>query len=100
MQAKTDQNWHISFPNTPYPDLVLPDQTALSEQLTVQNSFLLFGCRTGLCGTCLVKVVGDIPLPEADEVEVLQIIAGDIPEARLACQIRLTADIALYPYAV
>ena len=90
----------ISFPNTPFPDIFLEDKARLAEQLTVQNSPILFGCRTGLCGTCLVKVTGDITLPLPEEAEVLQILAPDDPQARLACQIELTADIAIAAYEV
>jgi ferredoxin len=53
-----------------------------------------------LCGTCLVKVKGDIPPPQAEEQEVLDILASADPQARLACQIDLTADITIEAYAL
>ena len=90
----------VSFPNTPFPDLLLGDKVRLAEQLTIQNSPILFGCRTGLCGTCLVKVTGHIAAPLSEEAEVLQILAPDDPQARLACQIELTADIEIAAYEV
>ncbi|MBC6436085.1 2Fe-2S iron-sulfur cluster binding domain-containing protein, partial [Nostoc sp. HG1] len=43
---------------------LIPHQN-LSEHLTIQNSPVLFGCRTGICGTCLVEVNGTIPSPNA-----------------------------------
>ncbi|MBD2414933.1 ferredoxin [Nostoc calcicola FACHB-389] len=90
----------ISFADTSFPELRLKPHDALGEYLTVQNSPVLFGCRTGLCGTCLVKVKGDIPPPQAEEQEVLQILASADPQARLACQIDLTGDITIQAYAV
>lgn len=85
----------VSFPGTNYAPLTLEKNENLSEHLTVQNSPVLFGCRTGVCGTCLVVVEGDIPPPSEEEKEVLEILApGDI-RARLACQLNLTNDIAI-----
>jgi ferredoxin len=85
----------IHFPGTTYPALTLAADQSLSEHLTVQNSPVLFGCRTGICGTCLVEVLGDIPPPSADEQEVLDAIAPNHPTARLACQLRLTTDLEI-----
>ncbi|NJN72479.1 MAG: (2Fe-2S)-binding protein [Limnothrix sp. RL_2_0] len=88
----------ISFPNSIFPSISLEKYDVLSEKLTVQNSPILFGCRTGLCGTCLVAVTGDIPLPKVEEMELLEILAPNDPQARLACQIELTTDIAIATY--
>jgi len=90
----------ISFPNTNFPPINLEPHQSLSEYLTVENSPVLFGCRTGLCGTCLVEAIGDIPPPTNEEQEVLEILAPDSPHARLACQIDLTQDIAIKSYEV
>jgi ferredoxin len=88
----------ISFPNSDFPPISLTKYDRLSEKLTVQNSPILFGCRTGLCGTCLVKVTGEIPPSKAEEQELLDILAPNDSQARLACQIELTADIAIATY--
>ena len=90
----------IFFPNTNFPPIKLKPHEPLSEYLTVENSPVLFGCRTGLCGTCLVEVIGDIPPPTEEEKELLEILAPDNPSARLACQVNLTQDIVLKSYAV
>jgi len=91
--------WRVEFPHTAWPALELPDLTALSEALSVDNSPLLFGCRSGLCGTCLIEVEqsgeGQLMPPSADEVETLSIYAPDNPRARLACQIHLSADLRI-----
>ncbi|MBE9174200.1 (2Fe-2S)-binding protein [Synechocystis salina LEGE 06155] len=88
----------ISFPETKFPSLLLQFNARLGEYLTPENSPILFGCRTGLCGTCLVKVVGKIPPPEAEERELLAILAPDDAQARLACQIKLKGDITIKSY--
>ncbi|MBD2654178.1 (2Fe-2S)-binding protein [Synechocystis sp. FACHB-383] len=88
----------ISFPESNFSPLSLQFNARLGEYLTLENSPILFGCRTGLCGTCLVRVVGEIPPPGAEEKELLAILSPDDAQARLACQIRLTGDIAIRTY--
>ena len=85
----------ISFPGTNYPPISLPIHENLSEHLTIKNSPVLFGCRTGICGTCLVEVIGDIPAAKADEQEMLDTLASEVENARLACQINLTNDVEI-----
>jgi ferredoxin len=67
----------------------------LSENLTIHNSPVLFGCRTGICGTCLVEAIGDIPAAKSDEQEMLDKLAPNVKNARLACQIDLAANIQM-----
>jgi ferredoxin len=87
----------VSFSPESHPPVGLARGSVLSEHLTLENSPVLFGCRTGICGTCLVEVEeevsGRLPAPSADESELLEIIAPDISRARLACQLELRADI-------
>ncbi|MBL1178141.1 2Fe-2S iron-sulfur cluster-binding protein [Pantanalinema sp. GBBB05] len=85
----------IRFPATGYPAITLAAHVPLSHHLTLQNSPVLFGCRTGICGTCLVEVTGDLPPPDADEQEMLDALAPGAVNVRLACQIDLVADIAI-----
>ena len=85
----------ISFPETNYPPLILPPHQNLSEHLTIQNSPVFFGCRTGICGTCLVEVIGDIPAAKADEQEMLDTLVPNVLNARLACQIDLTNNVEI-----
>ncbi|MDZ8053028.1 MAG: 2Fe-2S iron-sulfur cluster binding domain-containing protein [Aulosira sp. ZfuVER01] len=86
---------NISFPETDYLPISLQPHQNLSEQLTIQNSPVLFGCRTGICGTCLVEVIGEIPPPQPDEREMLDTLAPTYPHARLACQLDLTANVEI-----
>ncbi|MBD2209026.1 (2Fe-2S)-binding protein [Nostoc linckia FACHB-104] len=85
----------ISFPETNYSSINLSPHQNLSEHLTIQNSPVLFGCRTGICGTCLVEVIGEIPPPKPDEQEMLDALAPDNKKARLVCQIELTNNIEI-----
>jgi len=89
----------ICFPESNYQQITLEKHQKLSEHLTIQNSPVLFGCRTGICGTCLVLVEGDIPPPSEEEKEILEIFAPGNQQARLACQIDLTNDIEIKVYA-
>lgn len=88
----------ISFLNTNYPPVTLNSHTPLANDLTVQNSPILFGCRTGICGTCLVTVTGETPPPDTDEQELLEVLAPNCPNARLACQLDVTHDLEICPY--
>jgi ferredoxin len=78
----------------------LPRHTPLAEALDVTNSPLLFGCRTGACGTCMIEVepAGALPPPSDDERELLEIFAPGDPKARLACQLDLACDLRCRPH--
>lgn len=88
----------VHFAGTEYEPLTLEKHSNLSEYLTVQNSPVLFGCRTGICGTCLVVVKGDIPPPSEAEKEILDTLAPGNNQVRLACQLNLTSDIQILPF--
>ncbi|HEY6403349.1 MAG TPA: 2Fe-2S iron-sulfur cluster-binding protein [Blastocatellia bacterium] len=89
----------VSFTKDSHDPVHLERGSILSESLNVANSPLLFGCRTGICGTCLIEVEaqenGVLNSPSIDEKELLELIAPDNPRARLACQIELCADIRI-----
>ena len=87
----------IEFPGTTFAPLELPDLASLPLHLTVQNSPLLFGCRSGLCGTCLIEIEADEPLPAHDsaEAEALEIYAPGNPHARLACQLPVSTGLRI-----
>lgn len=87
----------VRFPGTNYPPIAVPEHDNLANYLTVQNSSVLFGCRTGICGTCLCVIEGEIPPPTLEEREVLEILAPGNPQARLACQVDVTNDMAIAP---
>lgn len=88
----------IHFPNSAHPPVIIDSRKPLSAILTLQNSPILFGCRTGICGTCLVSATGDLLPPNAEEQEVLAILAPNSPNARLACQIKPIGKLSLTPF--
>ena len=94
------QEFVISFVPATHPPVRLKRDAILSEHLTIENSPVLFGCRTGICGTCLSEIVsqgnGQLPEPSVDEQELLDIIAPDTQQARLLCQIAICADLQIH----
>ena len=96
---KQNETFEILFESHTHPMLCLSDGANLSEHLTIENSPILFGCRTGICGTCLVEVLSDYPgsppPPKEDERELLAILAPNNPKARLACQLRATCNLKI-----
>jgi ferredoxin len=69
----------------------------LSESLDASTSPILFGCRTGVCGTCLVRVIenkNNISSSSQDEKDFLEIVSDD-PRDRLACQFSCSGDVTL-----
>ncbi|AKG22795.1 2Fe-2S iron-sulfur cluster-binding protein [Calothrix sp. 336/3] len=89
------KQYTITFTHSHHPPLKLAEYQLLSEHLTVENSPLLFGCRTGICGTCLIEVSGNISPATEEETEVLEILAPGNKKARLACQIQVTGDMEI-----
>ncbi len=91
--------FEVRFADSDKPPLRLAAETNLSEALDVHNSPILFGCRTGICGTCAVEVVAEHGEPlhprTADEDEYLSAMAPDRPKCRLACQIRLNTNLTI-----
>jgi ferredoxin len=85
----------IKFEDTRFTPLEITAGQGLAEVLTVQNSPVLFACRTGLCGTCVVGVVGDVGEASIGELEILELYATGNPLARLACQLQVRGDVVL-----
>lgn len=94
----------ISFEPSDFSPVVLEDGESLSENLTAENSPVLFGCRTGICGTCAIEVLdvsGDPLMPRTEEETLfLETLAPENPRLRLACQIRLNTNIKIRPARV
>ena len=83
----------VAFPYSPHPSVHVPAGCELAEHLDVHNSPVLFGCRTGLCGTCAAVVEGEASPLSEEEREVIDIEWGDVAGARLLCQLRPTNDL-------
>jgi ferredoxin len=90
--------YKVKFYDPSFAQVDLDQGAVLSEHLDVGNSPLLFGCRTGVCGTCLVRVEGPLPPASDEEREMLEVLAPGDPHARLACQLTLEGDICIGPH--
>jgi len=61
-------------------------------------SSIFFGCRSVACGTCLIEIVSGIEnlAPVMDEEQILlDVLAPDNPNFRLACQCIVKGDIRI-----
>ena len=91
--------YKISFTDSKYNSIELNEGSELSENLTIQNSPILFGCRIGICGTCLIKVDDESshPLHERtmNEKEYLEGLYPGNSKVRLACQIKINSNIKI-----
>lgn len=91
-------SYQIDFPGTKFSPVTLKANVNLSQEVDVVNSPLLFGCRTGICGTCVVQIdkgYDQLVPPDDAELETLEIYAPDNARARLACQINICSDISV-----
>lgn len=98
--AKKKQH-EVSFVDNTYSPIILDEGSNLSRHLTATNSPILFGCRIGICGTCLSQIIsvqsGILEPPSEHELDLLEVIAPGNPKARLACQINLTTSFTIAP---
>jgi ferredoxin len=71
----------------------------LHDALDGAHSPVFFGCKTGNCGTCLVEICSAdfalLPSPSVDEADLLESLAPDRPNVRLACQVKAVSDLKL-----
>jgi ferredoxin len=87
--------FNIKFADSRFDSIGISAEQPFAEVLTVQNSPVLFGCRTGICGTCVVGVTGAVDEAGQDELEILELYAADNPTARLACQLSVRGDVII-----
>ena len=90
----------ICFLDPRFPPLDVRAGLCLSEVLDIHNSPVLFGCRTGLCGTCAAVIRGDLPIPSPDELEVLDAVIGEVDGARLLCQLNAPRQAELTEWVI
>ena len=88
----------VSFLDSHHADKAIDRSLSLSEAFDATDSPLLFGCRTGICATCLVEVSGEVLPPSEEELEILELYADGQENIRLACQLVLQGDVSLRPF--
>lgn len=73
------------------------DGYALIDMCDDYDTSILFGCRDGACGACMIKVLEgekNLSSMQDDERDFLETMAAE-PDERLACQCRVTGDIKI-----
>jgi ferredoxin len=91
-------NSKITFVNSQHAPVEVACEQNLSESLNSSNSPVLFGCRTGVCGACVVKIHSGIEqldkMSAADE-EVVLVMVDDPTAVRLGCQLYPKGDLEI-----
>ena len=74
-----------------------PEGTPLQRIADAAGADITFGCRTGSCGTCRVRVAGGLDRCSAPGPEERDFLAGlgAPPDQRLACQVVVRGDVAV-----
>ena len=73
------------------------DDYALIDMCEDHDTSILFGCRDGACGACMIKVIEgaeNISPMEDHERDFLETMAAE-PDERLACQCKVKGDIKI-----
>ena len=82
-------------------ELTIKANEQLADVLDSLNSPILMGCRTGICAICACKIKridnGELAPADSEEQEMLELYADGVKNARLACQIQVTADLTIEP---
>ena len=76
----------------------LPRNAYLVDALELGVAGLVFGCRAGACGICVIEVTqgaGNLSPCEENEAGLLEALGFHKRSVRLACQCRLHGDIVI-----
>jgi ferredoxin len=77
--------------------LDLPKDSKLIDMCEEHDTSILFGCRDGACGACIIRVKEspeNLSKMEEDEKDFLETMAADDDE-RLACQCSIHGDVTI-----
>lgn len=75
----------------------VPEGYALIDMCEDYETSILFGCRDGACGACMVRVLEgaeNLSPMQDDERDFLETMAAE-PNERLACQCKVRGDVKL-----
>ena len=75
----------------------VPEQYALIDMCEDYDTSILFGCRDGACGACMIKVLEHpehLTKMQEDERDFLETMAAR-PDERLACQCKVLGDVVI-----
>lgn len=74
-----------------------PAGTSLQAIADATGADITFGCRTGTCGTCRVRVTEGLSHcsePSPEERDFLKALGAE-PDQRLACQVLVQGDVTI-----
>lgn len=75
----------------------VPVGTPLMKAAEENDTFLEFGCRNGMCGTCVITILAGekyLKPPTPEEQATLEEL-GAKPGQRLGCQLKITHDLKI-----
>ena len=73
------------------------DEYAMIDMCEEHDTSILFGCRDGACGACMIKVINgaeNLSKMEDHEKDFLETMAAE-PDERLACQCKVKGDVTI-----
>jgi ferredoxin len=73
------------------------DGYAMIDMCEEHDTSILFGCRDGACGACMIRVkegASNLSPMQEDEKDFLETMAAE-PDERLACQCKVSGDIVV-----
>jgi ferredoxin len=75
----------------------VPDGYAMIDMCEQYDTSILFGCRDGACGACMIRVLegaDNLSPMQDDERDFLETMAAE-PNERLACQCKVKGDVKI-----
>ena len=78
-------------------DVEVPVDSSFIDIVDACGADVTFGCRTGTCGTCRVRVESggaNLSPPDAEERDFLASIEA-LPDERLGCQCRVRGNVVI-----
>lgn len=71
--------------------------TPLMKVAEENETFMEFGCRNGLCGTCIITILagGEHLKPPTEQEKATLADLGAKPGQRLGCQIKITHNLKI-----
>jgi len=78
-------------------EVEIPTGTPLTDVVAAAGADVTFGCQSGTCGTCRVRIVKggeNLSIPTPEERDFLSALEAT-PDERLGCQFRIYGDVSI-----
>lgn len=78
-------------------DVEVPEGTRLIDVVDASGADITFGCRTGTCGTCRVRIVEGMDKLSSHTSEERDFLSAldAAPDERLGCQLCIMGDVSI-----